>query len=286
MPDILQSFAPFLRLPGELQAKIWECSLEAPRAVPRIVQVKYSRTADSFTYAFSIPPALEVYRLSRQVAQKVYLPLVPGSACPVYFNPNIDFLYCKSLLDLVNPSATLLPPTQLTLPFVDPKTNVSTIRFLVLDRVYWTLRANTDITCPIPELRGFRNIQEIFLVVPPLKQWQERIRLLFSAFPHRLDDPRFDLNRRYAEEVARDISAPSAPVPGFRIYLGNGLSTQGSGLIEDQEVLHCFGWPDNPPDAQNPFRPVRYCFDEYWATRKLPRISDIRIACNQEGASS
>ena len=273
MSDTSQSFAPFPRLPQELQIKIWAYSL-----LPRVVQVKYSLATDSFTYAFPISPALEVCRLSREAARKIYQSLVPGSACPVYFNPDVDFLYCKSPFDPVNPSATPLPPTRPILPFVDPQTDVSTIRFLVLDRAYWTHRTATQSACLIRELQDFRSIQEIFLVVPSLEQWRERKRALFSAFPHRPDDPRFDLDRCYAEELARDNSAPSAAVPGFCTYLGNGLGTKGYGFLEEQQVLLCFGWPDHPPDAQNPLQQVTYCFGEYWATRKLPRISDIQIA--------
>lgn len=286
MPDTLLSFTLFPRLPRELQIKIWEHSLQPPRVVPRVIRAEYRVATDSFTYAFSILPTLEVCRLSRKVAQKVYLPLVPGSASPVYFNPNIDFLYCTSLFDPVNPSPTPLPLTRPVLPFLDPQANVSTVRFLVLDRAYWIHRTTIDITCPIRELREFRNIQEIFLVVPPLEQWRERTRALLSAFPHRPGDPRSDLNRRYAEEVARDVAAPSAAVPGFRIYLGNGLGTKGGGSLEERQVLLCFGWLDIPPDASNPFQTGTYCFDEYWATRTLPRISDIRIANNQKEACS
>jgi hypothetical protein len=270
--EALQSFTPFPRLPRELQIKIWKCSLEPPRVVPRIVRVEYSLATDSFAYTFPIPPALEVCHLSREVALKLYLPLVPGSASPVYFNPNVDFLYCKSPFDPVNPSATPLPPTRPILPFVDPQTDVSAIRFLVLDHEFWTHRVVTNHTCPIKELRDFRSIHEIFLIVPSLGQWRERKKALFSLFPHQPDDPRFDLDRRYAEELARDASAPSAIVPGFRLYPGRG------GPLHEREVLLCFGWRDHPLDPQNPFRPpVTFYFDEYWVTRKLPKLSEIRV---------
>jgi hypothetical protein len=289
MPDTLLSFTPFPRLPRELQIKIWEHSLQPPRVVPRVIRAEYRVATDSFTYAFPIVPALEVCRLSREVARKAYLSLVLSSASPVYFNPDIDFLYCKSPFDPLNPSPTSptpLLPTRPVLPFLDPQANVSAVRFLVLDRAYWVHRTTIDITCPIRELREFRNIQEIFLVVPPLEQWRERTRALLSAFPHRPGDPRSDLDKRYAEEVARDVAAPSAAVPGFRIYLGNGLGTKGGGSLEEQQVTLCFGSLDIPPDAQNPFQTGTYCFDEYWATRKLPIISDIRIVSNRKEACS
>ena len=67
------------------------------------------------------------------------------------------------------------------------------------------------------------------------------MRALLSVFPYRLDDPRFDLNRRYTEEVTRDISAFSTTVPSFCIYLGNSLNTKGGRLLEEQDVLLCFG---------------------------------------------
>jgi hypothetical protein len=238
--------------------------------VPRIIRVEYSLATDSLTYAFPVQPALEVCRLSREMALELYVPLLPSSTSPIYFNSNIDFLYSKSPFDAVNPSATPLLPTRPILPLVDPQTNVSIIRFLVLDTEYWEHRVNTNSACPIRELRDFRNIKEIFLIVPSLKQWRERRRALYSWFPHEPDDPRFDLDRRYANALARDASAPSARVPGFRLYLGGG------GLVSTIDLRRCFGWEVVPQPRPRVYSPV-YSFDEYWESRELPKISEIRV---------
>lgn len=239
---------------------IWELSLKPPYIVPRIVRVEYQPTTESFSYSFVTPLALEVCRLSREVALRFYSLLVSGSAYSVYFNPNVDFLFCKSAFDPVKSSNSLSEHP--ILPFIDSQTNVSAIRFLVLDHEYWQHRAATNIHCPIKELRDFRKLEEVFIVAPTLEQWRVRKKVLIEWYlerhPHLSDDPPLDLERSYARERLQDASASSAAVPGFRIYSGWGCPILANKLIQ------CYGWYDDPPSPNNPHigSYVR-SFDEY-----------------------
>lgn len=270
MQETLLSFTPFPRLPQELQIKIWACSLEPPQVIPRIVQVNYSPHMASFTYAFPIPPALEVCHLSREAAQKVYIALVPRSTYPVYFNPTIDFLYCRPLPSIRDLNVRSLLPNQPIIPFIEAGTDVSAIHFLILDSDYWSYRAVANLNCPISELRGFVNLEDIFLRNPSLEQWRRTKEALFSRFLHGPDDPRFDLDAQYTAQVTRDAATISDVIPGFRIHLG------GSGHIQEGELLRCFRGRNTLPEPQSALCANPLSFDEYWITRELPRISNIK----------
>jgi len=277
MPDTLQSFASFPRLPRELQAKIWECCLEAPQVTPRVVKVHYERTTSSFSYTFTIPPPLQACRLSREIARKFYLSLIPSTTYPVYLYPQVDFLYCKVPLEPSDLDPRLVSPGQPILPFLNPEANVSLIRFLVLDNDYWAYRLLRNHTCPIKELRNFQNITKMFLALPPLQQWLERRKQAISWLSLPPGDPRADIDRLYAIRLSQHTSAQDAIVPGFRLYAGGDRSK----IRHKGEIAACFGRRDAEPDPFNPnqdHRSYAFTFDEYWGQRELPSITEVIAA--------
>ncbi len=269
MADILRSFAPFPGLPHELQVKIWKCSLEASQVTPRVVQVHYKQSTGSFAYLFKVPTVLHACRLSRNIAQKFYLSLVPGAASPVYFYPQVDFLYCQVPLEASDSDQRLVSPDQPLKPFFDPETNTSLIRFLVLDNDYWVYRRLRDYTCPIKELHSFREIDEIFLALPPLTQWLERTKQIISRYQYPPGDPRADIDQLYATHRSHYACAPDAVVPGFRLC---------AKLTYMEKIVCCFGHRNAQPDPfhLNPDpKTCTFAFDEYWSWRELPGITEI-----------
>jgi hypothetical protein len=254
MPNPLQSFSPFARLPKELQIKIWTHSLEVPIVIPRIVRVNYNDATSLFTYNFTKPPALEVCRVSRDAALKFYQPLLPNSTHPFFFNPTVDFLHCKSLLHYHETDLDLRE--RAVLPFIDSNADISAIRFLLLDRKYWSHRQLTNFTSPIKELREFRNIETILLVAASIEQDIETLKS-FLVHLGRVPHPRFEPDRRYAQEIEGDTSLPYATVPDFRLL--------GDGGTDDHHMLErCFGWHKETPNPALP-GPQNYpfFFDEY-----------------------
>jgi hypothetical protein len=196
----------------------------------------------------------------------------------VYFYPEIDFLYCKVLLEPsdLDPRRPI-SPSQPILPFLDPETIVSVIRFLVLDSEYWTYRGHRNFTCPIKELRDFRSIDSIFLAVPPLSQWLERRKQAISLLSLPPGDPRADIDRLYATQLSYHASALHAAVPGFRLYVGGGRGR----TMHNEGISYCLGHRNIMPDPFN-FSPdpntYAFTFDEYWSQRKLPSVTEVIAA--------
>lgn len=275
MSEPILTFKFFPKLPRELQIKIWSHSLEVPCVTPRIVQVNYHPTRNSFSYSFTVPPALQVCHVSRLVALKIYLSLVPDSSHPVYFNPAVDSMYCKSPLDVMSDNTG----DRLTLPFIDPQTNVSAVRFLVLHHEYLEYRSATNAMCPIVELRKFRKLETIFIVVPPDERLAERnwglillhwVRLPHSGLPE-LTNP----YKLYAREPGPVIPTEEVDIPGFREY--KGLKRQEAHWIE-HTIFQCFGWQENSPEGFAGIVNRPWLFDEYWTRCVLPSIKHVRIS--------
>jgi hypothetical protein len=282
--DSAGSFPRFLQLPLELQINIWTYTLEAARVKPRLVRVIYDEKIDSFSYSFTIPPLLEVCQVSRKIAQHFYPSLVPDSAFPIYINPNIDFLYCRSPPH--NPNPPMFSPRQVVpiLPFIDTNANVAGIRYLVLDDTYWMHRYLSrgmtahNTWCSIEEMRRFQNIEELFIVGLSLEQWLERRKNLLelASYPNPPDQRRFK-NHVYAAEVERRKALPNSAVPGFCVDTKNSET----GYDRRGELRKCFGVQTLP--AGFPLNghgiPTRPWTDEevldkrYWS--KMPKLTII-----------
>jgi hypothetical protein len=233
------SFPRFLQLPLELQIYIWTYALEAPRVEPRVVRVTYNEKIDSFSYSFTIPPLLEVCQVSHKIAQPFYPSLLPGSAFPIYINPSIDFLHCRSRRVRVNTSMFPSSRAISILPFIDPTANVANIRNLVLDDNYWKIRycaymCFQTVSFSIEEMRRFRNIDELFIVGISLEQWVaiRKCQPQFeSADGRRLKD------RLYAAEVAKRKALPNSVVPGFCVDSEDSEAKR----CRRRELKQCFG---------------------------------------------
>jgi hypothetical protein len=208
-----RQFSFFPQLPRELQLKIFKHSLEAPRATPRIVQAIYDETTSSVSYRFTIPPALQVCYLSRLAALETYHSLVPTSPYPIYINPHLDYLYCKSPL-----TNTAHPWNHPPHPLLESSADVSSIRFLLIDHDYWerTGLANS-------QLQIFQNLELLFDVELSVEQWWRRAMMRFSPKskymwkPPPLEMEDNPLRFLYEEELARAREAERSVVPGYSV---------------------------------------------------------------------
>jgi hypothetical protein len=90
---------PFLRLPTELQFKIWLATLPPPR----IVEISYSPARKVYISKSSPPLALSICNASRQVAESQYQHLELGdSPLPIPFDFANDKLYVSSLAPIIS----------------------------------------------------------------------------------------------------------------------------------------------------------------------------------------
>jgi hypothetical protein len=270
--DTAGSFPRFLQLPLELQIDIWKYTLGAPRVEPRVVRVTYNEKIDSFSYSFTIPPLLEVCQVSRKIAQHFYPSLVPDSAFPIYINPGIDFLYCRS--PPLNPNPPMFGPRQAApvLPFVDTAANVANIRHLVLDDTYWKYRyfaygSSRTGSSSIEEMRRFQSIEELFIVGMAMEQCLERRKNLLelASYPNPPDERRLK-DHVYAAEIARLKTLPNSAVPGFCV----DPEDSEIGRCRRAELKKCFGVQKLPTGLiWHPYF--------YYATAFLPSLNDELI---------
>ncbi|KAF8861295.1 hypothetical protein BDZ45DRAFT_687655 [Acephala macrosclerotiorum] len=272
----LELFSIFLQLPLELQASIWSHALETSYIAPRIVRVTHEPLKNTFKWSFKTPPLMEVCRLSRKIAQNIYVSLLPDSMYPIYFHPEVDFLHCTSTPTPFNGPD---PVSSLTaLSCFNETSNLATIRYLVLDMRFWSHRTGPSDpswslgACPIPELRLFNNIEELYLVVNTPEEYKKRLKRIYHFFPFRpgTDPAIYDVERRYALAVARHEAAPDSIVPGYRIY------REGFDSFHDSELKRCFGIPQQPTNpnfamATIPPTPVER---RYW--KQIPKLTEIR----------
>ncbi|KAH6680168.1 hypothetical protein B0J14DRAFT_258953 [Halenospora varia] len=265
-------FTCYSRLPKEIQLKIWRYALQPSELTPRIVYVKYNLQEDRFSYSCTIPPGLHLCRLSRDVFLEVYRPLVPQSTHPVYFNPDVDFLFCESPIDPLAPDHLLNDPNQEILPFIDPKTDVPAIRHLILHSNFWSHRFAANLPSPIKELRNFKKLENIFLVQSTIEETMQKTRNWIAENPNREPSPLVtyfsDLDALYAREVSKDAFRVPSLVPGYLTYPEQDNYFR-------MQLSQVFGWlePEYDGDLSVLRRRV---FDEYWTGRKLPLSWVIR----------
>lgn len=213
-------------------------------------------------------------RLSREVAQSCYLSLVPSTPYPVYFNPDIDILYSKPPLDPVDHNYPRQDPDEPVLPFMDPSTDVSLVRFIVIEHSYWSYRLSGNVSCPMKELRGFKSIEEIFFLMPSLEEMIERSRRSQADFPrlNPIDYPRSDLKARYERQAPIYNACPSSWIPGFRICPEIGKFDQ---------PYQQYGVEDSLGQNRSPLNlgsfDKNFDINEFHIKRRLPRISQLII---------
>jgi len=243
---------------------------------PRVIRIEYKPATDSFSYSFTIPPALKICRISRYLAHQSYISLVANTPFPVYFNPEIDFVYCKSPLDKFGMCYTEdLLPGRRTVPFVEDGTKVGCIRFLVFDQGYWLHRSKQNYHHPLQELKDFKNIEEIFIAMCSLEQHLEIRRRLFQFAPPRPFARSRDVDWIYSKEVAQELRAPSSIVPGFRQHRVESPLDQTT-EAELKRSLSLEFIPPNPNIPHQFMSAGRHTFDEYWSKRGLPKVNFAR----------
>lgn len=273
-----QSFAPFPKLPTELQTKIWKHVLDRSCRSPGIVQTRYDPKSDEFSYVFDIPAALHACQLSRETALKEYPFFTPECSNHISSHASIDILYAKSIFSHLDHNSMLsrgpngLPPGY---PFIDPAIDVSQIRFLILDQPYVTYRFLIDYRNLIPELLSFHALEKLNIVVPSLSQYEEIRKIWRSNRPELFTDNRFDVNNLYEKEIERDDQIPECEIPRFKeiVFPTNYILRLG-------EYERLFGWSKHLRNFTPTITKHRHLnlwnLDPFWKTREIPELHFIR----------
>ncbi|PQE29476.1 hypothetical protein CJF32_00003216 [Rutstroemia sp. NJR-2017a WRK4] len=270
------SFPSFRKLPTEIQISIWTYSLLPPRITPRIIRLSFNPTTSLFTYRSTPPPLLQTCHLSRLVALKHYLPLLPSSSSPpIYFLPQTDILHCNpsytSTSSSTSTAATNTPP-----PFLDPALPAELIHHIILTQSYISQRARTSFLCPIPELRYLVKLETLYIELPTHKAREEASRNWYRDLPESDNERETPLpphltamhaaTKRQEGQGRRDV------VPGYVIVGGKEK------CMREQQVMSCFGWQEGGVKhawlCGDKGYPVR-C-DEYWEGRGLPVVEHLR----------
>lgn len=162
-------------------------------------------------------------RLSREIAKIHYHLLLPDSTQPVYFDPEVDFLYCKLASDYLVRNRDDVEPVLL---FINISPLATRIRYLVLDMSYWSEQVTRMSQRPnfaaMPELHLLTGIEELFLVVLSLEDELAYKRRIYGNFSHGENGGlvKEKLERVSAALVESDRQSPNSIVPGTRVYCG------------------------------------------------------------------
>ncbi|KAL5316200.1 hypothetical protein ACEPPN_015245 [Leptodophora sp. 'Broadleaf-Isolate-01'] len=211
-------------------------------------------------------------RLSREIAQIRYHLLLSDSTQPVYFDPEVDFLYCKLALDYSVRNRHDVEPV---LSFVNTSPLATKIRYLVLDMSYWSEQVTRMSQRPnfaaMPELHLLTGIEELFLVVPSLEDELANKRRIYGNFSDGENGglTKEKLERVSAALVESDRQSPNSIVPGARVYCGRTPSCDKEWALArafGMTTLHFWGsgW--------------RTAVDGVWQRhgRKEPGLTEIR----------
>lgn len=200
-------------------------ALEKHQITPRVIKAIYNKFINSHSYAFPMPPFMTTCRLPRQVAQEHYQLLLAESTQPIYFDPEIDFLYCTSLRVPYVKNYREIEPV---LSFLKPSSLGANTRFLVLDILFWRehleLMNQVSDFAAMPELHLLRNsIKDLFLVMPSLEEELADKKLVYGRYVlqptlEEAESRRQKLESVLAALVKHDEEAIESVVPGFQVY--------------------------------------------------------------------